>query len=197
MPYTSAQSARASLRRDSPMDPLVEARRVVLKDLADHPISAAPDAGVTPVASAMRAEGDDAYPDTPHQWQVCCCACVYLSAISVKPPAQSSYTWHTVCTPWQGLRMYPRQSTRFVGCCSHAGQLDAWQFSNDCRYIQPAASGVAGESVRLCQLLCSSPGRQQHRRWAAQAMGLGPQPQPSASIQRRIATDQQRRWRQR
>jgi len=92
MPYTSAQSARASLRRDSPMDPLVEARRVVLKDLADHPVTAAPDAGATPAASITRAEGDDAYPDTPHQWQVYYCARVPLSASSVNPPARSPNT---------------------------------------------------------------------------------------------------------
>ncbi len=75
------------------MDPLEEARRVVLKDLADHPVSAAPDAaGVDPAAGVMRAEGDDAYPDTPHQWQVCTIACDHVSATPASPSARSSCT---------------------------------------------------------------------------------------------------------
>ena len=65
--YMSAQSARAGLRRDSPMDPLVEARRVVLKDLADHPVKAG-DSSATPGSSARRPS--DSYPDTPPHWQV-------------------------------------------------------------------------------------------------------------------------------
>ena len=45
----------------------------MLKDLADHPVSAAPDAGGVTPAAVTRGEGDDLYPDTPHQWQVCIC----------------------------------------------------------------------------------------------------------------------------
>lgn len=40
--YSSAAAAVACLRRDSPMDPLVEARRVLLHDLAERPSTTGP-----------------------------------------------------------------------------------------------------------------------------------------------------------